>query len=50
MHEFAEVQSTAFSVAKVDPCGFGVGGTVQAADAPEGASNRATVATKDQMN
>jgi hypothetical protein len=45
MHEFAEVQSTALSPAMVDPCGFGVGGTVQAAEAAEGVSNRAAVTT-----
>ena len=46
MHEFAEVQSTAFRLVEVAASGFGVGGTLQAADAAEGASSSAAVASK----
>ena len=46
MHEFADEQSTALSQVPLGPGTFGVGGTVQAADAVEGASSSAAVATR----
>jgi hypothetical protein len=46
MHELADEQSTAFSVVNEAPSTFGVGVTVQAADATEGVSNSAAVANK----
>jgi hypothetical protein len=46
MHEFADEQSTALSLVPLAPGAFGVGGTVQAADAMEGASSSKAVATR----
>src|SRR5512132_1269315 len=46
MHEFADEQSTASKLVLNAPSTFGVGGTVQAADATEGVSNSAAVASK----
>ena len=45
MHEFAEVQSTALRMVFA-PATFGVGGTLHAAEAAEGVSNKAAVANK----
>jgi hypothetical protein len=50
MHAFADEQSTAFRFVPVAPSAFGVGGTVQAADAAEGASSNAAVATKTRRD
>jgi hypothetical protein len=50
MHELADEQSTAFSVVNEAPSTFGVGVTVQAADATEGVSNSAAVANKTRRN
>ena len=44
MHEFADEQSTPNRLVRAAT--FGVGVTVQAADATEGASNSAAVATR----
>jgi len=46
MHEFADEQSTALRFVELAPSIFGVGGTVHAADAPEGVSSNAAVAIK----
>ena len=45
MHEFADEQSTALRYVSA-PATFGVGDTVHAADAAEGVTNSAAVATK----
>ena len=46
MHELADEQSTALRYVSSAPATFGVGGTVQAADAAEGVSSSAAVANK----
>jgi hypothetical protein len=46
MHELADEQSTALSVVNEAPSTFGVGVTVQAADATEGVSNSVAAANK----
>jgi hypothetical protein len=46
MHEFADEHATALRLVSSAPATFGVAGTVQAADATEGANSRATLATK----
>jgi hypothetical protein len=48
MHEFADEQSTPFRLVAFAPGTFGVGGTVQAAEAADGASSSAAVATRDR--
>src|SRR6187397_1426476 len=49
-HDLADEQSTALSLVPVAPGAFGVGGTVQAADATEGASSSPTAATRERTN
>ena len=46
MHELADEQSTALRKVSSAPATFGVGGTVQAADAAEGVTSSAAVASK----
>jgi hypothetical protein len=46
MHEFAEVQSTAFRLVSFAPATFGVGVAVHAAEAAEGVSSNTAVAIK----
>jgi hypothetical protein len=51
MHEFAAVQSTALRLVSFAPGTFGVGGTVHAADAAEGASSsNPRAATRERTN
>jgi hypothetical protein len=50
MHESADEQSTAVSVVSHAPAAFGVGVTVQAADAVEGATSSTTVTKKSRQN
>jgi hypothetical protein len=50
MHESADEQSTALRSVNEAPDTFGVGVTVQAADAVEGASSSARVATRERTN
>jgi hypothetical protein len=46
MHESADAQSTALRLVELAPSTFGVGGTVHAADAAEGVSSSAAIASK----
>jgi hypothetical protein len=50
MHELADEQSTPLRFVKSAPATFGVGGTVQAADATEGVSSSAAIANKTSRN
>jgi hypothetical protein len=50
MHEFADEQSTALKFVFDAPSTFGVGGTVHAADAADGARSIAAVANKTRRD
>ena len=50
MHEFADEQSTALKFVSAAPSTFGVGGTVHAADAADGARSSAAVANKTRRD
>lgn len=50
IHEFADEQSTASKLVLGAPSTFGVGGTVQAADAAEGVSNSAATTIKTRRD
>ena len=50
MHEFADEQSTAWRLLSKAPSTLGVGGTVHAADATEGASASVAVASQTRRN